>query len=286
MWADGSRIESGEGERHVSGSQPVAGPGTATTSEKTKRYSMRRRSPPSYQALRVLGRRQESEHRSTVFVDSTAAIDRVRNDALSPGQRFAVAAMEVCNQVPARSNEVTIRWVPAYSRVAGNEQADTHAKAAARRTAPHNDDDDVPDELLAEASLSHMSRSTTEARSHATAEWIASHVRPERRYRPPPGRGPATGTCGVQRKSWPGGITSSSPAIKRLGRTSREWKRSTRIGAGFAIPASVSPDSPRGQVCGLGRPGTSHVEEDWEAVREERDGDPARAGDVRRPPRC
>ena len=34
-----------------------------------------------------------------------------------------------------------------------------------------------------------MSRSATEARSRASAEWIASHVRPERRYRPPPGRG-------------------------------------------------------------------------------------------------
>ena len=47
----------------------------------------------------------------------------------------------------------------------------------------------MPDGLLTEASLSHMSRSATEARLRASAEWIASHARPQRRYRPLPGRG-------------------------------------------------------------------------------------------------
>ena len=60
-----------------------------------------------YQALRVLGRRQESGHRYTAFVDSTATTDRVRNDTLGPGQRFALAAMEVCDRVFVRDNEVT-----------------------------------------------------------------------------------------------------------------------------------------------------------------------------------
>ena len=96
--------------------------------------------------------------------------------------------MEECGRVLARDNEVTIRWVPAHSKVAGNEKADEFAKVSARRTAPCSDGE-VPDELLKEASLSHMARSATEARSHASAEWIASHVRPERRYRPPPERG-------------------------------------------------------------------------------------------------
>jgi ribonuclease HI len=52
--------------------------------------------------------------------------------------------MEVCDRVLARDNEVTIRWVPAHSRVEGNEQADSYAKAAARRTAPCNDEE-VPE---------------------------------------------------------------------------------------------------------------------------------------------
>ena len=73
--------------------------------------------------------------------------------------------------------------------MADNEQADSYARAAAWRTAPNNDDDDVPEELLSQASLSHMSRSAIEASSHASAEWIVSLVRPERRYKPLPGRG-------------------------------------------------------------------------------------------------
>ena len=122
-----------------------------------------------YQALRVLDRRQESGYRYTIFVDPTAAIDRMRADILSPGQRFAIAAMEVCDRVLTRDNEVTIRWVPAHSEVAGDEQADSDAKMAARWTARWSDDD-VSEALLTEASLSHMPRSATEAKSQASAE--------------------------------------------------------------------------------------------------------------------
>ena len=110
----------------------------------------------------------------------------MRTDALGPGQRFAIAAGEVCSLVLARDNEVTIRWVPAHSGAPGNEKADESAKAAASQTAPCSNS--VSDELRWEASLSHMTRSATEARSRAFAERITSHVG-ARRYRPPPGRG-------------------------------------------------------------------------------------------------
>ena len=63
----------------------------------------------------------------------------------------------------------------------------TYAKAAVRRTAPCSDEE-VPDGLLTEASLFHVPRSATEARSRTSAERIASHVRLERRYRPRPAR--------------------------------------------------------------------------------------------------
>ena len=68
--------------------------------------------------------------------------------------------------------------------------AGEYAKTAASRAAPCSEDGDdgVSDELRWEASLSHMTRTAAEAKSHATAEWIASRVG-ARRYRPPPGRG-------------------------------------------------------------------------------------------------
>ena len=96
--------------------------------------------------------------------------------------------MEACDRILARDNHVTIRWVPSHTRVEGNEKADIYAKAAASRSAPCRDDAN-PADLQDEASLSYMTRTATEARSQATAEWIGSHVRAERQYRPPPGRG-------------------------------------------------------------------------------------------------
>ena len=142
-----------------------------------------------WRAIRILDRRQESGRRYTVFVDSTSAIVRVRTEAIGLGQRFAITAMEACDRVLTRDNELTIRWVPAHHGVQGNEVADENARTAASRSAPcSNGDDGVPDELRWEASLSHMTRTATEARSRATAEWIASRVG-TRRYRPLPGRG-------------------------------------------------------------------------------------------------
>ena len=96
--------------------------------------------------------------------------------------------MEVHGRVIAWHNEVTICWVPANNGIPDNEKADEFAKAAASRAAPCSDDD-ILDELRWEASLSHMIRSATEARTCASAEWVASHVRSQCRYRTPLGRG-------------------------------------------------------------------------------------------------
>ena len=41
-------------------------------------------------------------------------------------------------------------------------------------------------QYLEEASLSHLSRKTTESRSRAVTDWIRDHIRAERRYKPPP----------------------------------------------------------------------------------------------------
>ena len=141
-----------------------------------------------YQALRTLDQRQEGGHQYMVFVDPTSAINRVRDGDLGPGQRFAAAAIEVCSRILARDNEVTIRWVSAHSGASGNEMADEYAKAAAIGNA-RVETEGVPEGYMGETSLSHMARVATEARPRETADWIREHVRPERKYRPPPGRG-------------------------------------------------------------------------------------------------
>ena len=95
------------------------------------------------------------------------------------GQQWARAAVEVCARLLARANEVSVLWVPAYSGIQGNEKAKEYAKEAASGH-QHR----VSDDLRWEASLSHVGRVATETRSTAIAQWISSHVRPERRYRP------------------------------------------------------------------------------------------------------
>lgn len=75
-----------------------------------------------YRALRILDQSQESGHRYAIFVDFTSAIERIRTDALGPGQRFAIATMEVCSRILARENDVTVRWAPAHYGIAGNER--------------------------------------------------------------------------------------------------------------------------------------------------------------------
>lgn len=147
VWTDGSRIDNGEvaggSVMHLAAASGWTGCryrlGTNKEIFDAETFAI-------YQALRILDRHQESGLRYTVFVDSTTAIDRVRIDALGPGQRFAIAKMEVCGRVLAQGNKVTIRWIPAHSKVVGKEKVDELAKAAARRSASCSDEA-VLDEL-------------------------------------------------------------------------------------------------------------------------------------------
>ena len=148
----------------------------------------------------------------------TAAIDRVRTDALGPGQRFAIAAIEVYDRVLTRDNEVTIRRDPAHSKVAGNSR---------RIRTPRQQRGGQP-----------RTTTTTTCRmgSWPRPAFPTSPALPPKPDRAPRRSGsPATcapsagtgllrgeacaaSTHGAQRKSWPGGITRSSPAMERLGR--------------------------------------------------------------------
>lgn len=102
-----------------------------------------------YQALRICNDNQRPGHRYTVFSDSQAAVQRIRTDAVGPGQQWATAAIEVCSRPLHRENEVTVLWVPAHSGAEGNEVAGQYAKEAAG-SQQHG----VQDELRWDASLS------------------------------------------------------------------------------------------------------------------------------------
>ena len=182
FWTDGSRLDNKRARAAVVWRLPSGWVG--------RRYHLGNNKDAEvfaiYQALRIINRRPESGRRYTLFIDFTAAMERVRTDALGPGQAHAIAAMSLCDLINECDNQVTIHWVPAHNKVEGNEVADRFAKAAAGRTAPCNDGD-IPDDFLDEASLSYMTRTATEARSQATVEWISSRVGAPR-YRLPPGR--------------------------------------------------------------------------------------------------
>ena len=70
------------------------------------------------------------------------------------------------------------------SGVMDNEMANQFAKGTASGL-QHS----VPDKQRWEASISHLSRVTSENRSKETAQWISEHIRPERLYQPPSGMG-------------------------------------------------------------------------------------------------
>lgn len=70
--------------------------------------------------------------------------------------------------------------MPAHSGIDGNEKANKYAKAATEGGSPT---DVAPDKCRWEASLFHMARVATEARSRTTVQWISDHVGPERGYR-------------------------------------------------------------------------------------------------------
>ena len=119
-------------------------------------------------------------------MDSTSAITRVRDDARDPGQRFGIATIEVETRLASAGNRITTCWVPAHAGAEGNEMANQYAKDAATGRAPR---ESLPEGCTEEKSLAHMTRVATEERSRATTDWISEHVRPGRRYRPPPGKG-------------------------------------------------------------------------------------------------
>ena len=134
------------------------------------------------QALEELNSRGERDKRYTIFSDSQAAISRIQHDRTGPGQTLAIRAIASTEAIVMRGNMVTIRWVASHAGITGNELADRTAKLAAEGRM-----EEAGQEYLREASLSHLTRTTTETRTNATVAWIRDHCGRRRRYRPPKG---------------------------------------------------------------------------------------------------
>ena len=133
VWTDGSRLESKRVEAAFVWRSPVGWPGHRPHLGSNKEV-FDAEVFAIYRALLWLEGRQGTGRRFTIFADSTAAIERVRADALGPAQRFAVAAIEVCDRIHARGDQVTIRWAPSRIEVECNEIANRYTKAAADRS--------------------------------------------------------------------------------------------------------------------------------------------------------
>ena len=116
-------------------------------------------------ALRIINERGERGRRYTIFSDSQAAISRAQHDRTGAGQTLAVDAIITTEAIADRGNTLTLRWIPSHSGIVGNERADKAAKRAAERK-----EGEANTEYLREASLSHLTRVTTETRTMATAE--------------------------------------------------------------------------------------------------------------------
>ena len=77
-----------------------------------------------YQAAKIMDERREEGQDYTILTDSTAALEQAASDRMGPGQRFAVAIVEIHDRLASRGNTLTLRWVPGHLGVEDNETAD------------------------------------------------------------------------------------------------------------------------------------------------------------------
>jgi hypothetical protein len=75
---------------------------------------------------------------------------------------------------------VTLRWVPGHKGVPGNEQANAIAKRAAKEPP----EDAYSRQIMRTASLTYLTRKTTETRTRATKEWIETRTAKSKAYIP------------------------------------------------------------------------------------------------------
>ena len=182
IWADGSRFGSGEVGAACAWNRRGEGWTGKRFRPGTNKEVFGAEAFATYQALRTFEEGGESGRSFTVFSDSQSAIRRVLTNALIPGKQWAIAIIEVGTRLVDRGSGVALRWVPAHKGVAGNEFVDDLAKEAAAGLA-HG----VRGEIRWLTSLPRLFRRIIVRRASEPAQWVTSHVRPERRHRPPSG---------------------------------------------------------------------------------------------------
>lgn len=150
-------------------------------------------------------------------MDSAAAIDRIRSDTLGPVQRFAAASIEVCSRTLGRKKR---RHGPLGAATPGHRGQRGGGQICQCRGRGGSPADAVPNDYRREPSLSYMTRAFAETKNRATAQWIADHVKPERKYSPPPPERMSGESSSAEHESrYPDGISSLCQGMRLLAHT-------------------------------------------------------------------
>ena len=184
LWSDGSRLEHGGVGAAAAWRQSSTWQTCKTSLGKSKEIFDAELWGVS-DALKValdIARNQEAV---TIFLDSQAAIKKIRNANSGAGQAIASQIHERTQQLIDRGHTVVIRWVPGHAGVEGNEVADQAAKQAAEGSGR---------KAVGWSFIAHVRRKGTEALAAETKLWLQKRVdernaRHGRFYTPPRRKG-------------------------------------------------------------------------------------------------
>ena len=177
-WIQAGTRKSGGSDRLL-GRGEGSGSGEGSSWATTRRCLTPRSSPSS--ATKEFNERRETGQTYTIFSNAQAAITRVTHDGCGSAQALARGFLAQAAEIHERGNTLSVRWTLSHSGVEGNEQADRAAKAAAE-----DRQGTLDPAYIAETSLSHPRRVTTERRASATQAWNRERVGRRHRYPPPP----------------------------------------------------------------------------------------------------
>ena len=136
-------------------------------------------------ALKVALNTAGNQEAITIFLDSQAAIKKIRKSDGGAGQAVASQIHKRTRQLMDRGHTVEVRWVPGHAGVEGNEVADQAAKQAAEGRGR---------KAVEWSSIAHVRRKGTEALAAETKLWLQKRIdkrnaRHERFYTPPRRKG-------------------------------------------------------------------------------------------------